>query len=328
MPIKVTNESFQAKANEIHKDKYTYHNDYVSAHTKIRITCPIHGDFMQTPNSHLNGNGCPKCAIESSAEAKSIGLDEFKKRAEEVHKGKYIYTEIKEYKNCETKVPIICPIHGIFWQTPRDHLRGRGCRKCGTRASHDKAMKSAEQFIEDARKVHGDKYIYRDLMYRGNKKPVNITCKIHGVFWQVPIYHLRGSGCPLCQRSTLEEEVAEFLLKNNISFDSQYTFRELFVNEHNTQHLDFFLPQYNIGIECQGIQHFKPTDFAGKGTEWAKKQFLRVQEMDKRKKLICEEKGIPILYFAKEKYNDEIITDTNILLERIKEHDKLRTDAT
>ena len=63
-----------------------------------------------------------------------LTTEEFIKKAKEVHGDKYDYSKV-EYKNTSTKVCIICPEHGEFWQTPNEHLQGHGCRKCSKKFS-------------------------------------------------------------------------------------------------------------------------------------------------------------------------------------------------
>ena len=139
--------------------------------------------------------------------------DDFIKRARKIHGNKYDYSKV-EYKNSITKVCIICPEHGEFWQRPANHLCGQGCPHCA-----GVSRKDTKQFIEDARKVHGDKYDYSKVEYEGNKQNVCIIChkkdkngKEHGEFFQQALTHLRGFGCPKCSnnyRKNTEEFIEE-----------------------------------------------------------------------------------------------------------------------
>ena len=94
MSRKVTTDSFIESAKMIHGNKYDYSKvNYVSAQTKICIICPEHGEFWQTPNSHLNGKGCPMCSRN-----KKMDTNEFIRRAKEINGDKYDYSKV-EYKN-------------------------------------------------------------------------------------------------------------------------------------------------------------------------------------------------------------------------------------
>jgi len=118
------------KAKQIHGNKYDYSLvEYKNNKTKVKIICPIHGIFEQTFHDHLSKKGCPKCGnIKGHEKTKN---NNFKNIATKIHGNKYDYSLV-EYKNNKTKVKIICPIHGIFEQTPNCHLRLQGCPKCKT----------------------------------------------------------------------------------------------------------------------------------------------------------------------------------------------------
>ena len=126
----LTTENFIEKAREIHGNKYDYSKTvYKSAKIKVCIICPIHGEFWQTPNGHLNGYGCKKCAIEAQKERQKLPMSEFLSRSNTVHNSKYDYSKV-EYKNEKELVTIICPRHGEFKQTPYMHSKGAGCPMC------------------------------------------------------------------------------------------------------------------------------------------------------------------------------------------------------
>ena len=199
MPKRLTTEEFISKAREVHGDKYDYSKTvYVDAATKVCIICPEHGEFFQLPHHHLKGHGCKKCAFELVAEKAKKSVDEFLLKAKEIHGDKYDYSKVL-YKNSLTKVCIVCPEHGEFWQTPANHLQGQGCPKCLGK------NKSTEDFISEAKKVHGDKYDYSKTKYKGAGEKVCIICPKHGEFWQIPSSHLRGSGCPECGKERSAE---------------------------------------------------------------------------------------------------------------------------
>ena len=121
---------FIKKSNKIHDNKYDYSLiDYKNSSTKVKIVCPVHGTFEQTPNHHLRGQGCKKCGYDNITDLLSLSTEEFIERSKKIHGSKYDYSLVK-YKNTRTKIKIICPIHGIFEQTPGNHLNGKGCKKC------------------------------------------------------------------------------------------------------------------------------------------------------------------------------------------------------
>lgn len=124
----LTVEEFETKGDEVHEGKYIYHGDYLNARTRVKITCPDHGDFEQTAGDHLQGKGCPLCANEKKGNYKKLSDKDFKDRSNEIHNGKYKY--IEKYKGSKTKIIMECPEHGSFYQRPNDHLMGHGCPNC------------------------------------------------------------------------------------------------------------------------------------------------------------------------------------------------------
>ena len=125
-----TIEQFIIDAKSIHENKYDYSLvDYKQSHTKVKIVCPTHGEFEQSPNDHLSGKGCPKCKGDKSRILNQSNTEEFLTKANLIHGAKFDYSLV-DYKNARIKVKIICPIHGVFEQTPNNHLSRRGCPKC------------------------------------------------------------------------------------------------------------------------------------------------------------------------------------------------------
>lgn len=111
---------------QVHKDFYSYEKViYQRTDWKVIITCPIHGDFEQTPSAHLSGCGCFKCSVENHC----LSFSTFLKRAGEKHGNKYDYSQTN-YINFKTKVKIICLLHGEFEQLPQNHLNGADCPQC------------------------------------------------------------------------------------------------------------------------------------------------------------------------------------------------------
>lgn len=124
-------------------------------------------------------------------------------KARLVHGDKYDYSRV-EYVDSLSKVIIGCFKHGWFEQTPSEHLRGKGCIKCGQIECGAKQKKKAsEEFIERCRKIHGEKYSYDKVVYVDSHRPIIVTCKKHGDFVTRPNRMLNGSGCPKCKSDKL-----------------------------------------------------------------------------------------------------------------------------
>lgn len=129
-------------------------------------------------------------------------LKEFIALAQRVHGQKYDYSAAT-YLNSSTPLQILCREHGAFMQSPSNHLAGKGCRKCASKAAGDKYRKSGDDFVNEARKVHGDRYDYSECDYKTARLKLAIRCKVHGLFEQVPYVHLKGAGCPTCGKEAI-----------------------------------------------------------------------------------------------------------------------------
>lgn len=125
-----TTETFIAEAKLIHNNQYDYSmTEYKGNKTKVQIICPYHGLFEQSPHHHLNGIGCIKCGFQKTKDARKLPIETFTEKANQLHNDKYDYSKVN-YVNTKTKVQIICPNHGLFEQTPNNHLSGKGCQQC------------------------------------------------------------------------------------------------------------------------------------------------------------------------------------------------------
>ena len=306
MSKKLTKEEFVKKAKNVHGDKYDYSKvEYVNVNTKICIICPIHGEFWQIPSNHFQGKGCPKCGCGIISEKLSNNTEKFIENARKIHGDKYDYSKV-EYKNAKTKICVICPKHGEFLQEANSHIMGHGCQKCKTEENAKRQKMSTEQFTKKAKKIHGDKYDYSKVKYKKYDEKVCIVCPKHGEFWQIPSYHLTNCGCPVCKDSKLEKEVREYLNDNKIVFESFKKFDWL-----GKQHLDFYLPKYNIAIECQGEQHFEVVKHFG-----GEDKYEIQQKRDFLKNKLCKENGIKLLYYT----NYKKIEEDNITIFKNKEN--------
>ena len=129
--VKSTTNIFIQKANIVHHNKYNYSNvEYKNADHNVCVVCKIHGPFFQSPHSHLQGHGCPKCKDDVVKKRHQKSIDDFLSGAKRVHGNRYDYSRV-DYQNCEKKVKIICRLHGEFLQTPSVHINTKcGCPKC------------------------------------------------------------------------------------------------------------------------------------------------------------------------------------------------------
>lgn len=184
--------AFVDKAIEKRGNVYDYSRViYVNMNTEIEIICGSHGSSLEKPSSHLRiGLGCKKCDHD-------FKIKTWIEKATENHKGKYDYSMVPStWVAVREKCTIICKIHGAFPQSPDLHLRMRGCRPCGRISATAKTTKGTEKFIEDAKKVHGDKFCYDSSVYVNAKTDVTIRCVKHDLeFQQAPDKHLSSKYC-------------------------------------------------------------------------------------------------------------------------------------
>ena len=285
---RLTTEEFKAKAEKVHgPGKYDYSKvEYVNNRTKITIICPDHGEFFQKPDSHLRGRGCPHCANE----AKTDTTEEFiiKATAKESHGDRYDYSKV-EYVNNRTKITIICPDHGEFFQKPNSHLQGQGCPHCADERRHERQIGTTGEFKAKGKEVHGDRYDYSKVEYVNSYTKVTIICPDHGEFEQIPSGHLRGCGCAHCAANLISEPIFRKVLEEMTSLKFPKK-RPKWLKNPDTKRpleIDCYNEKSKIAFELQGAHHYRPIAFWG-----GEETFQKVLQKDQIKKTICEEKGI------------------------------------
>jgi very-short-patch-repair endonuclease len=282
MRKKITTEEFIKKAQLVHGDKYKYHHvEYTGCKNKINIICDKHGVFKQTPDKHLSGHGCDKCVGYGKT------TKDFIISSKLIHGDKYDYSNVK-YCGMKTNVNIICNIHGVFTQTPDDHLHGRGCYKCGYDKNSKYFSSTTNEFIEKSKLIHGDKYDYSKTNYVNAKNKITIVCRIHGEFTQTPTNHLSGKGCKLCSESKGELIIKKYLDVNNVKYIREKTFDEC--KNKFKLFFDFYLPEKNILVEYDGEQHYKSIDFFG-----GRSAFEKLKTNDNIKNNFARANGIQLL---------------------------------
>ena len=210
---------------------------------------------------------------------KRLTTEEFIKKAKEVHGDKYNYSKTVYIKNRE-KIKIICPIHGEFEQSPKNHLNGFNCPFCGNISRSISQKTNKEEFIKKAKNIFPN-YDYSLVDYKNEHSKIKVICPEHGVFYKILNDLLNGFGCPECSRNRYkgEEKIKDFLQKNNILFERNKKFAGL-----GKKSYDFYLQKENLLIEYNGKQHYKFTprfqkteqDFhKQKHNDWLKRKFAR-----------------------------------------------------
>lgn len=286
--------------NQVHNHRYDYSiSEYTGLRNNINVICPIHGIFSICAGNHKNGSACKKCSVES----KKNTLEEFINKSNSIHSHEYDYSLVEYGINNTEKVLIVCKKHGIFKQSPKVHLNGSGCRKCFHDSLSDNQKYNESKWIDAANIYHNYKYIYDKSKYLNNYSKILITCPIHGDFLQKPSTHLKH-GCPSCKESKGERKIKDFLDNKKIIYNKEYIF-------HNCLHkrqlrFDFYLPEKNICIEYNGIQHYESIKFFG-----GEKRFKDQVVKDNIKKKYCDINNIKLIEI---KYNDSIEEKLKIII--------------
>jgi hypothetical protein len=130
--FKLTTKEFIKRAKEKHGNRYDYSLvNYTRIGALVIIICPIHGEFFQIAELHLNGKNCLKCSYIDRGKKKRNSIEKWISSAEKTHNKFFDYSK-SVYSKAKNKIEIICPKHGSFWQEANSHLRGIGCPKCST----------------------------------------------------------------------------------------------------------------------------------------------------------------------------------------------------
>lgn len=215
--------AFLKKSRKLHGVMYDYSLvDYVGCKTKVKIICPEHGVFEQTPVYHVNGGGCVECKKEKrKREFVKTARERFLKESSKIHNFKYDYSLV-DYVNSGISVKIICPEHGIFEQKPNIHIRGSKCSACNLAENILRRTKTQDDVIRKFVEVHGFKYDYSLVEYVKSQKRVKIICPEHGVFEQKPCSHISGVGCAKCRpnaRLTQDDVIKRFKEVHGSKYD-------------------------------------------------------------------------------------------------------------
>lgn len=257
---------------------------YINAHTKILHRCRIDRyEWLVKPSNILNGKGCPKCNG-----GVKYGHEEYVRRVSTINSNIEV---IGEYVNTATKILHKCLIDGYEWLVaPCNILKGVGCPKC-----YGNITKTHEKYVKEVSTINPNIEVIEK--YINAKTNILHKCKIDGHEWlSCPTNILRGSGCPVCKFSHGEKNTEIYLIKHNVDYIPQYKFNDC----KNKQMLsfDFYLPNYNLCIEYDGIQHYEPIKYFG-----GERKLKYIQQNDDIKTKYCNDNNIVLLRI---KYDDNI----------------------
>ena len=201
----------------IHGDKYKYSKfNYKNSRHNSTITCPLHGDFLQSHSTHRKGIGCPNCGYEKTQKASTYESKQVLEKIKSKHGDKYDYS-LFDYKGITNKVRIINTEYDtVHLVTPRSLIKKGG----GLNLLNAEDKKN--YFLKRSKKIHGNKYDYTLSNPKRMQDNVKIICATHGVFSQTPNSHFQGKGCSKCSKSviyTRDEIISLFRKKHGEKYD-------------------------------------------------------------------------------------------------------------
>lgn len=264
---KLTQEQVINSFKEVHGDVFDYSKVvYVDTHTPVEVYCKKHNcNFKTLPKNHKKGSGCTKCGREAQIEKAKKGFDKFKQEMFDLYGDQYDFNNSK-YINTKTELTAICKTHGEFSKAPFSLLNGSACDECCKKQTKSN---NKEMFIEEAKKVYGDKDDYTDTEVISSKYKVKVRCTKHNIIFEKDIQsYLLGCGCPKCsaenyslvRTKTTEQFIKEAKEVHKNKFDySNTTYMSanikltIMCKEHNNT-FDV-LPDGHIKAQTGGCKH-------------------------------------------------------------------------
>lgn len=291
-PKKLTTEKFKEKLAKTHPNLEVL-TEYISTNKPITVRCKIHNHtYTTTPHRLVQGSNCQKCYDDRRGKTILKPIEKVIEDLHKVHGDKYEYPKInEEYENSKSKLTVICNEGHVFISTINKLLSGHGCNKCADIKNGISKRLTPQEVLSRSMKKHKSKYLYPKINeeYTGYNSKITIICPVHGEFKQISGIHMSGCGCPSCNESHLERDIS-------ILFPDAERYKKF--KWLGKQSLDFYISKNKIGIECQGSQHFEPSEGFGGYTN-----FLKCLERDIRKNRLCREHGVKLIYIMSKKHN-------------------------
>lgn len=281
---------------------------YINSNIKILHRYKECGhEAMIAPSSALQGFGCDKCNRNSVGDRLKLSQSSYEILVKQDNPNVKILGKYISAKN-----PILCEclICGYTWTPLAGALHGKnihGCPKCANKLIGDKLRKTLSQYIDELSVINP--YIkVIDKTYIDSLTPLKHQCLTCNYIWKIrPCNTLKGIGCPTCSISHLERDVKLYLDKHNIMYSYSAKFDNLLGIGGRQLSYDFYLPKYNLVIECQGTQHERPIEYFG-----GIKKFIIQKIHDTRKRKYAHDYNVNLLeiwYYESTKI-DKILEQT------------------
>lgn len=242
---------------------------YINNRAKIKHKCKQGHVYEQSPHNHLNGAGCSRCS----------GIHSYTpKEYYSLCKDRGLDLPIENYINTKSKIDHMCNKGHVYKQKPNAHLNGNGCPICNGGIVYT-PIKYYNLCNESGLDLPVEDYVNAITK-------IKHKCIKGHVYNQSPNVHLTGCGCPKCNESHGEKFIRNYLEKNNIKYIPQKKFDDL--KDKTYLSYDFYLPEYNILIEYQGIQHYEP--------RFGNTEYFNIQQLhDKVKRNYAKDAGYKLL---------------------------------
>lgn len=299
MPSKLSNETFSQRVYEIWGDEFGILNEYINAKTKISVRHNLCGnEYVVFPFSLLRGHSCNLCANKIRADSRSSNPEDFSKTFYKIVG--YEYTLLSEYYRSNVKVLIrhnSC--NNSYSTTPSNFLEGKRCPFCSALKKGASQRGNIEDFKTYVEEKYSGEYVVVGKEYVNARTKIEILHTKCGEIWNVcPDKFKNSRECPSCKRESKGERKISSILENlKFSFIKQYRFKNCF--DKGVLSFDFYIPEFNMCIEYQGEQHYRPVSIFG-GDDSFKSQIKR----DKIKKKYCKLNSIDLLIIPYWKIQD------------------------
>jgi len=283
MPARKTNTQWVREVEALVKDEYTFLERYVNKSYKISVVHNVcETEYKVAPGAFLNGNRCPSC---NPARRKTT--EEFKEAVYQLVGAEY--TVVSEYIGHHKPITLKHEkCERVYEVAPSDFLKGRRCKKCYFKS----IMKTNQEWLDQVKSLTEDEYTFLEE-YKGDTVKIKYRHTCGTVHEIKPNNFINGTRCPRCNQSKGEKFVETFLKKIEVAFETQKEFEDL--RDINKLSYDFLLPDRGILIEYQGLHHYEPVDFAGRGAEWALKRFEIQKRHDEMKREYAKQKGYTLI---------------------------------
>ena len=297
--LKKTHSEFKTKLEQINPNIILL-NKYIDMRHKLKCKCLIdNNEWEALPQNLLNGHGCPKCSARNASERNIKSNEKF---VQDIHTISPNITILSTYKNSTSKIKCKCSICKNEWGTVASNLiSGKGCPICGLKKRSLSLTKTHNNFINEMNSTNNSIEIISE--YINTHTPIKCRCLNDGYVWEAtPANLLKGTGCPICSSSHGEQVISSILDNMSIKYFPQFKFDDC----KNIRPLpfDFYLPDFNICIEYDGQQHFRPVNFGGCTDEQANKSFESTKLTDSIKNQYCKSHNIQLIRIPYFDYNN------------------------